>query len=212
MFPNPVEEGGWGGWKEFFKGTNGLLQPNEKCDCAHYDGRFYENRRYIDRQANITLSYMMFRGLGVDGTNDSDSFNNPDPVQHTVRWNSRILPAVEKLTPRPTVIVMNVGIFPLHKENPPEAMIEGMLRLAPTVIWKTTTYALNDTGELLNSRSSKDQLDLSTCRHPGVTCLDASWTGRLDSRHYWDNKHFREPVYTALNDQLCDILDGVTHS
>jgi hypothetical protein len=36
--------------------------------------------------------------------------------------------------------------------------------------------------------------------------LDITWTYSLDKHMYWDNKHFKEPVYRVMNEELLEMI------
>jgi hypothetical protein len=84
MYPNMIENT-HDGWENFFMETNGNLAPYEDCDCSYYDGRFFEHRRYYDKHMNISVTYIMFRGFFVEGSNDTNSLHVPHP-QEKYAW------------------------------------------------------------------------------------------------------------------------------
>ena len=44
--------------------------------------------------------------------------------------------------------------------------------------------------------------DEVVCGIPRVECMDVSWTRSLDRQYYWDDKHFKAPVYNKIVDQI----------
>jgi hypothetical protein len=49
------------------------------------------------------------------------------------------------------------------------------------------------------------KLDAFMCGLLG-NCLDHSWTKGVRSELYWDESHFFEPVYRAMNEEMLEAM------
>ena len=52
-------------------------------------------------------------------------------------------------------------------------------------------------------------LDEVVCAIPRVECVDVSWTRSLERQYYWDDKHFKAPVYNKIVDQIAAQINKV---
>lgn len=219
--PNMVDEHIWHdfksqGWKLFFKGTNGMLQPYEECDCSHYDGRIFEHRSYFDPFLNITVKYIMYRGFFIEGTNNSNSLYAPVPQTLSApMWAKKIDIYLNDLIKQKVSIdyfVVNVGFFGFHASVNQSNLIFQCRQIAPKVIWKTTTYRLNENHDKNYdkknpvNREKMNEVDSKMCNLQDMLCLDTSWTAWSNRMHYWNDIHFLEPIYNMLNSQLIDLI------
>eukprot|EP01038_Epipyxis_sp_PR26KG_P012449 gene12449-16697_t len=81
-YPNPVREGNYPNWKDFFDGTNHLFYHNEICDCyrterknekenetEHEDfiKKVFENRYYYNHNLRLKVTYLQMLHLPLKG-------------------------------------------------------------------------------------------------------------------------------------------------
>lgn len=215
MYPN-LNENTHGGWLEFFENTNANMAPYEQCDCSYYDGRFFEHRRYFDPTWNVSVTYLMFRGFYIEGSNDTNSLHAPAPRSVTApKWSHSIKDYLTVyFKPRHVdYMVANVGFFGFHESVKPAEFISWCQGLSERVVWKTTTYGQFETPtKKIPDRGRMDIVDAEMCGTKHVHCMDTSWTSKVDQElDFWDSRHFNEPVYSILNDQMMDVLKGASH-
>lgn len=213
MFPD-MNEFTHDGWMPFFKESNAVLAPYENCDCSYYGGRFFEHRRYHDPHMNISVTYLMYRGFFIEGSNDTNSLHAPEPQEvHAPKWSTNMKNyLLNVFTPKKVdYLVTNVGFFEFHESVIPAEYIQWCRTLSDRVIWKTTTNVQYETIAKPNEQRFRfNRVDAEMCNTKHVHCMDTSWTVHVDQeRDYFDSIHFREPVYTVLNDQLMDMLHHV---
>jgi hypothetical protein len=113
----------------------------------------------------------------------------------------------------PTVF-LNAGLHP-HNLRPGDfgnLTIDSEPRMR--VVWKTTTYSrrvVADTTDTTESerdaRNVMDDNDRRFCRD--MDCLDVSWTHRVGRRFFFDQIHYREPVYRILNEQVMEYVHAL---
>lgn len=210
MDPN-MNENTHGEWITFFKTTNHVLAPYEDCDCSYYDGRFFEHRRYHDKKNNISVTYLMYRGFFIEGSNDTNSlWAHGDKKLTAPKWSLPMKQYLEGMfTPKKVdYLVANTGFFPFHESVVPAEYMKTLQTLSDHVIWKTTTAVQHETPtEPFPDRARCNQYDAAMCDTKHVHCMDTSWTMLVDQdKDYWNSNHFNEPVYSILNDQLIDML------
>lgn len=110
---------------------------------------------------------------------------------------------VAKLTPPPTVLVLNTGMWGGAPNASYAAALERAARaVAPRVLWKTTTR-MRKSGPTKWLRT-----DLVPRRTFGETFDAARLTRSLVDRDYWDVRHFLPHVYNHLNAALLRQLYG----
>jgi len=216
MYPN-MNENTHGEWMTFFKNTNRVLAPYEDCDCSYYDGRFFEHRRYHDVHNNINVTYLMYRGFFIEGTNDTNSLWAHGNKQFTApKWSMSMKDYIEKafLPRKVDYLVANTGFFEFHESVVPAEYIQWLRKLSDRVIWKTTTAVQHETPTApYAERARFNKYDAEMCGTKHVHCMDTSWTMQVDQdKDYWNSNHFNEPVYSVLNDQLIDMLRQVPSS
>lgn len=210
MYPN-MNENTHGEWMRFFETTNDVLSPYEHCDCSYYDGRFFEHRRYHDAKNNISVTYLMYRGFFIEGTNDTNSLHAPgDKALTAPKWGTNMKDyLLKQFTPKKVdYLVANVGFFGFHESIIPSEFISWCQQLSDRVVWKTTTSVQLETPEKpYVDRHKFNAIDSVMCATKHVHCMDTSWTMKVDQvKDYWNSNHFNEPVYSILNDQLMDML------
>jgi hypothetical protein len=149
-------------------------------------------------------------------------------------WGQVIRHHVAALVPKPEIAILNAG---LHAHNFGDPFVRQELVSALNAsniigIWKTTTpqksqLVASTTTTTVTGSSNQSSLPLSllspaTASHnadavPRMTdrqmcqeisgCLNLSWTVHLRPDLYFDDLHFREPVYRIMNEDLLQQLN-----
>lgn len=70
-------------------------------------------------------------------------------------------------------------------------------------IWKTTTYGKD--GEILGAGDDALETDTHMCEILR-NCFNVSWTKDVRDYLFWDDRHFFEPVYRAMNEEMLELL------
>lgn len=142
-----MNENTHGEWAKFFQTTNHMLAPYEECDCSHYNGRVFEHRRYHDVHNNISVTYIMYRGYFVEGSNDTNSLWATDPQASSAPlWSMPIDEYLQSFKPsKVDFLVANVGFFPFHESVKPAVFMHLLQGLSNRVVWKTTTAVQHET-------------------------------------------------------------------
>jgi hypothetical protein len=168
----------------------------------------FENRYYHDPKLNITVTYIQFFSYYAHGHwTPTNNFSMSDPPlrqyvnpawQHYLK---DLFPRhIATLKHRPSIAVMNVGLWPnkFYDLKYAEQVVASVLPIAPLLIWRTTTSKRNE--PVLTRQQQRG--DYNMCGFsPNVTCMNVTWV--LDQRDmYLDYVHFKEPVYTKMNEQL----------
>ncbi len=226
--PNLVEEKTWKSWNDFFIQSTTLLSPNEICDCTRPEGKvyaslFFENRYYYDKTHNISVSFIQYVGWphsesrGHLTYNDIQGLNftqeHPrDYTSHPV-WvhnlDTLFSDYVSNFEHTVSIVVLNFGRWgnSYTSEMISKAIYDVFtLNEKAIFIWKTTTYATEEVVDK-SLRHAFDDTDSLFQSFDVVSIMNTSWTGKVNSSYYWDDKHFREPIYMLLNDQLMDIIE-----
>lgn len=131
-------------------------------------------------------------------------------------WGEAILNHIRLLDPRPKHIVLNAGIWQskfcdrpndandisnatssLSKET--QNLLQA-IKLMPEFqfVWKTSTF------DKLGKEAKHACDDLMCSLFPA--CLNMSFTRHVRRNNYWDQVHFYEPVYRAMNELMLDEL------
>ena len=128
-------------------------------------------------------------------------------------WEDLFANYVAKLNPKPQFAVLNSGQWnsafgPHEGEAVSKALQDSITRLDIKPIWRTTTY--DEKHEILHAaRATNSTVSLTTdsymCELFG-NCLNVSWTKELEPNNFWDDRHYFEPVYRVMNEQLLDEL------
>lgn len=231
VHPNPVEEKQWPSFNDFYLGTNGLLSPYEKCDCYRGDiywpyynlALVFENRFWNDPVDKTTLTYMHFWGDENRGHwSPIEPFNNDSlrvPLKDYIKpsWSYKLPDTldriVSKFLPTPSILILNCGFWEndFLEEDYFNRVYEAAFRNFKTVVWKTTNYRKSKNESILiglRTRESIDAIDQKWCNAPKVLCLNLSWTKDIDSELYWDELHFKAPVYWEVIAQTLKLLDS----
>jgi hypothetical protein len=231
-FDNPFHNNTY---HEFFFQTSRMLQPYELCDChkgaAHPNMRKYviENRYYHDpvNRNSVTFFHAYGTEMGVQGRLEAEdvyttkwhwdtkengllNFHWVPPSWTYPKWEDLFANYVGKLNPKPQFAVLNSGQWnsnfgPHEGEAVSMALHDSITKLDIKPIWRTTTY--DEKHEILNKKG--DDVSLGTdsymCELFG-NCLNVSWTKELDPNNFWDDRHYFEPVYRVMNEQLLDEM------
>jgi hypothetical protein len=219
-FPSLVKEREWRHWMPFYNGSTELLMPNSRCDCHRSFARpvgskTVENRYFWTTEGGgLNLSFIQvlnpetILGHWMPSGNLSDERHRAN-VHKTfaplwrMEWQECLREIVAKLQPKPTVLVLNMGLW----SGPPNASYAANLErtarsAAPRVVWKTTT-------RMRKSGPSKWlRTDLLPRRVFGEIFDAARLTSALSDRDYWDPRHFKAHVYNHLNAALLRQLYG----
>jgi hypothetical protein len=123
-------------------------------------------------------------------------------------WTSLITEHISKLKPKPKYLVFNAGLWPHDLDQAAvRKSIEQALKTTDIIgIYKTTTFPDRVYAKPANYREGRH--DALACKSMQNRCIDMSWTNNISGPlHYWDGKHFRSHVYTAMNLQLLNLLN-----
>jgi hypothetical protein len=134
------------------------------------------------------------------------------PTWRHETWNDLFQNYIAKLNPKPQFAVLNSGEWNSNYGSDKGEMVSKMLesrirKLDIRPIWRTTTY--DEKHEILKGSAGTSEGTLSTdsymCALFG-NCLNVSWTKELDPNNFWDDRHYFEPVYRVMNEQLLDQM------
>jgi hypothetical protein len=210
-------------WSAMFVGTNAILAPHKTCDCFRNDagyqpGNVFTNRYYVDAFRKVYVTYINF-GWNFEFCQGrliySICFNSSIeglwkyPLPFSFQFH------LKRLTPRPSIIVLNAGLFKneFNNETYAKEIVKAAHAAFPRlrIVWRTITFIGN-----IRKRSQyppygfmyADPLaDEVMCKIKNVTCFDISWTKHLPFKYYLsDAAHFKTPVYNWFNRQLWYIL------
>jgi hypothetical protein len=114
--------------------------------------------------------------------------------------------ALEKYVARlaATHVLMNAGYWPHDFDTNKEAhdnIMKALKKTSLVGIWRTNSYLYNQKIRSLAVNADKAMKGLF-----GNNVLDVSWTYGLDPKYYWDDKHFNEPVYRVMNEELLEMV------
>ena len=211
------------GWATFFRETNKLLSPLERCDCVRkrwgdvtlVDNHVIENRYFYDPERNNTLTYLLGFGNTISGLHGrispEDAFRDiPAEYQYVnSTWKWRYMDwgeALEKYVARlaATHVLMNAGYWPHDFDTNKEArdnIVKACQKTGLVGIWRTNSYLYNQEIRPLAVNADEAMKGLF-----GDNVLDVNWTYGLKSKYYWDDKHFNEPVYRVMNEELLEMV------
>lgn len=213
---------------EFYFQTGRLLQPYELCDCFKPTAndtnvpsdQYIENRYYHDPVLNNTVTFLHAYGHeqslhGRIPAKDAYDISKwdwhkkekkllkhqfSDPVWKYESWHEVLTDYVATLEPTPDVAVFNAGQWMNHfgKTDDSEDFAEALESLGlRKTIWKTTTYRPG--GKAMNADTEATDTYMCSLLDD---CLDVSWTAMVMDHLYWDDRHFFEPVYRVMNEDL----------
>jgi hypothetical protein len=220
---------------EFYFQSSRLLQPYELCDCYkgdHFEegpamaSYVIENRYYHDPELNNTVTFLHAFGhqstihgrIRADEAYDTAKWNwhkeekklvqhkFTEPVWSFTGWNDVAERYVSELDPKPEFAVVNAGEWsnnfgPKGEEVSREFALAMEDQHFQKAIWKTTTFRAGGKPMTEDAEATdKYMCDLLP------DCFDISWTKDLRDDLYWDEKHFYEPVYRVINEELLETM------
>jgi hypothetical protein len=211
------------GWATFFRETNKFLSPHERCDCFRdkwpnvtlVDSYVIEDRYFYDPERNNTLTYLLGFGNTISGlhgrVSPKDAFrdinsteyqyiNSPCEWRYT-DWGVALEKYVAPLAA--THVLMNVGYWPHDLDTNKQArdsIVNALKKTGLVGIWRTNSYLHDHSIRPLAEKADEAMKGLFD------RVLDVSWTYGLDKHMYWDTKHFNEPVYRVMNEELLELL------
>ena len=217
--PNPLLEKTHKTWHGFYNVTNKVLAPHEQCDCFRPEksdrDKWYENRYYYNKEANVSVTYIQAMGVVVDihGHFAPDdvhsqhglvaiSRNKVSRPRWVYSWADVIRKHIGQLIPKPTVLIINAGHWhnKFNLASFRRAVIEAAKSIGVTLIWKTTTFTRK------HAKTNHNQMnDNAMCREADL-CLNMSWTRDVPSKNYVDRVHFKPHVYNEMNKKLLPFL------
>jgi hypothetical protein len=191
-----------------------------------YAGRLHAPDIFTNFQAHVGLP------VGLLNNNNKNNSTVPSSTSMTASnlhrswdyptWGQVIRYHVAALVPRPDTAILNAGLH-AHNFGDPEVRQELVEALAASNIvglWKTTTPQKSQliasptadtttgTGTISNHSSFPTvRTDRDMCQVLSGGCLNLSWTVHLRPDLYFDDLHFREPVYRILNEDLLQQLN-----
>jgi hypothetical protein len=211
------------GWATFFRETNKILSPYERCDCfrekwrdvTQVDSHVIENRYFYDPERNNSLTYLLGFGNTISGlhgrVSPEDAFRdiNSTEYQHIdspsewryADWGMALEEYVAPLAA--THVLMNAGYWPHDfdtNEQSRDSIVKAFKKTGHVGIWRTNSYLYDHSIRPLAEHADEAMKGLFD------KVLDISWTYELDDRMYWDDKHFNEPVYRVMNEELLEMI------
>ena len=217
--------------KLFFNGTNNRLEPHSRCDCFRSDARplgskIVENR-YFWLPGRLNLTYIQ---VPDQARNKADIWNKADkltivgswaptpPLDDAqnraelrekfastwqLNWTETIERVVGALRPPPTVLILNCGLWGSPDSEDLAELRAAAKRVSPRVLWKTSTTQSRSAGSTEWVQNDK------AARRTFADVFDAAnLTSTVPKELYWNNNHFRAPVYNHLNAALLRQLYG----
>eukprot|EP01036_Dinobryon_divergens_P022577 gene22577-30842_t len=186
MLPNPVEERTYESWPIYFGATDGMFYPYHYCDCSREQiscggeiSSTLSEYEYPDLPELLLQHVANLQPNGpLDSNNTSESFSNDS----STTYDSSSLHNPNKIY----AIVLSAGFWPskFHNVDYSKKVIEAALNFDR------------------KKKRDFDAIDEVVCAIPRVECMDVSWTRSLDRQYYWDDKHFKAPVYNKIVDQI----------
>ncbi|KAL1522758.1 hypothetical protein AB1Y20_017730 [Prymnesium parvum] len=227
-FPSIVKEREWLGWMQFFTGTTRRMHPNHHCDCYReyakpVGSKTIENRYFWHMVTNdsgqvvSTLNLTFINVLDKHGQvmghwapwSPLSDVRQRTMTKHrfepgwSLDWVETIEKFVAKLSPPPTVLVLNSGLWgPLSNETFATLLAAAAKQAAPRVLWKTTT-------RMRNAGVTKWRRTDLLARRTFREIFDAAYLTRsCSAADFWDPRHFLPHVYNRLNAALLWQLYG----
>jgi hypothetical protein len=178
-----------------------------------YAGRLHAPDIFTNFQAYVGLP------SGLLNNNDNKSLSSSSIAASNRSWDyptwgQVIRHHVAALVPKPEIAILNAG---LHAHNFGDPSVQQELVSALNAsnilgIWKTTTpqksqlVASTTTVTSHNAGILLRMTDRQMCQELSG-CLNISWTVHLRPDLYFDDLHFREPVYRIYNEDLLQQLN-----
>lgn len=235
--PNPLAAHTWDiyskeydDWTNFEMHSSDLMAPNEYCDCYRKGNidlkEVFENRYYVN-ESNFFLTYLgcfasNSRGHWQQGLDDNLRRPHLTPSPPLWDWdpvtslgeNNTLVNHLQRLIPKPTVIIINEGHWGHSWHEREWALKRGLNELShitPHLFWKTTTYKsanypteMGGRGEFYHHRETDEKI----CKYPEFEgCFNLSWTRHCSPSSYYEGLHFLPFVYDVMSQQLLAILD-----
>ena len=223
-FPSMVKEREWRHWMPFYNGSTERLKPHSRCDCHRSFARPVGSKTVENRYFWLEGTSAHGRGLNLsfiqvlnsdailghwapDGHLADEALRNEIHPEFAplwrMNWEECMRKIVANLSPPPTVLVLNAGLWSgAPNASYATALERAASTAAPRVIWKTTTR-MRKSGpskwlrtDLVPRRAFKEVFDA------------ARLTRNLVDRDYWDPRHFQPHVYNRLNAALLRQLYG----
>jgi hypothetical protein len=178
-----------------------------------------ENRYLHDPDRNNSLAYIQAFGNTVSVMHGrvlpEDAFRDITAkefrhVNTTWQWSYKDWgEALEKYVAamNATHVMMNAGLWPnnFHRNAPArDSIFKALDKTGLVGIWRTNTYLTSH--ELRPSSATADEAMTGLF---GENVLNVSWTRGLQTKYYWDDKHFNEPVYRVMNEQLLEMVGHI---
>lgn len=209
--PNILWEGDYGNWNLFYNATNAVFYPNEYCDCYRVSNTIAnENRYYYHKERNISIAFIQYQGDNANNKIhghwsplDNETNHKYHPPSHgefiPYHWEAdsiheALFDHVAKLKPKPSVLILNAGLWKNHFADTGHrvSLLNLALSLFDRVIWKTTNFIWKHRGTS----------SYGICQHPGIECLNLDWTEYLIMEDYRDHVHFQPDIYNDIDIQL----------
>ncbi len=96
--------------------------------------------------------------------------------------------------------MLNIGRWQNHVNNLEfiSKIVYDAFTVLDVFIWRTTHYS--------HWERPLEGVDALFGTFDAVHIQNTSWTQRLNKSSLWDDIHYKEPVYTIMNYQLCNII------
>jgi hypothetical protein len=198
-----------------------------------YAGRLHAPDIFTNFQAHVGLPSGLFNNNDYTSLSSSSSIAASNRSWDYPTWGQVIRHHVAALVPKPEIAILNAGLHAHNFGDPSvrRALVNALNASNITGIWKTTTpkksqlvastAAATITGSSNQSSSPVSRLSAAAAHNAGVVlrttdrqmcqelsgCLNLSWTVHLRPDLYFDDLHFREPVYRILNEDLLQQLN-----
>lgn len=206
------------GWLQFFNFTNSALRPYEQCDCfrLHSTIKAVENRYFYDPQRNNSVTYLQKFGAHpfksswkvADVHQEHELAQVPPASVHSgADWADTIRDFVCHMSPKPSLFIFNAGIWADHDLGNVEMqheIVQALKECQIVSMYKTTTKMQDQLNQ------TWDEYERQLCNLTDY-CMDLRWTALVPDEHYWDAKHFREPIYSMMNVQLLSLITSHEH-
>jgi hypothetical protein len=211
------------GWATFFRETNKLFSPYERCDCfrekwddvTQVDSHVIENRYFYDPEMNNTLTYLLGFGNTISGlhgrVSPEDAFRDINSTEYQfinspyewryMDWGMALEKYVAPLAA--THVLMNAGYWPHDfdtNEQARDSIVKAFEKTGLVGIWRTNSYLYDQSIRPLAEHADEAMKGLFD------KVLNVNWTYGLDEHMYWDDKHFNEPVYRVINEELLEMI------
>jgi hypothetical protein len=211
--------------------NNTLTYINLSGNQTHNPAGGYAGRLHApDIFTNFKNYVGLPNGLNNDdaNANNNNSTNNADTDSTTIisiptsnrswdypTWAKVVSHHVAALVPKPETAILNAGLHAHNFGSNGNVERDELARAlgASNIkgIWKTTTFKKSQLVALMNSSSNSNNLhvrrtDKKMCKQLSG-CFNLSWTANLRPDLYFDEFHFREPVYRILNEDLLEQLN-----